>query len=281
MRIGFVPAARLISETEPNGEALIAASLLRELAARGHEVVAYCERADLGIAGVQIRAVSAHGPTAALSRIAFARRVARAAARERFDLVHLLFPLTTADGYTLVNRAPLVCGPINLPWPESARTPRLPARAVNAITDRVERRWHERTLRRAARLLLTGPSSLQAMPASLRDRCVELPFGVDTERFPTSPLPEEPVILFFSVLQERKGIETLVEAMPAVRERIPAARLSSPARTRRGCARASSGARGSWACPSSSLARFGRGARARSTRERACSASRASASPSA
>lgn len=225
MRIAFTPAARLLSETEPNGEALIAVSLLRALAARGHDVLAYCERADVAIDGVEIREISAHAPSVALGRIAFARRIARDVARERIDVVHALFPLTTADGYTLAANAPLVCGPMNVPWPSIPRARRPLQRVAAYATDPVERALHDRTLARAACLLVTGDSSRTAIPATLRDRCVELPFGVDLSRFNATTLPDEPVIVFLSVLSERKGIETLVRAMPAVRARVPRARL--------------------------------------------------------
>lgn len=226
MRIAFVPAARLLSDSEANGESLIAVALLRKLSARGHALVAYCERSTVSIDGVEIREVSARGTTAALGRLAFARRIARDAARGSFDVAHLLFPFTTADGYSLAAGAPLICGPVNLPWPAGAARPRrFAARAAGLFTDRRERRLHDRTLHRAARLLVTGGSSLRAIPDELRNRCVELPFGVDTERFLPSPLPEQPVILFLSVLQQRKGIEVLLRAMPIVLQRVPRARL--------------------------------------------------------
>lgn len=227
MRIAFVPAARLLSETAPNGEALIASSLIRALAARGHEILAYCERSELpSIPGVEVREIAAHGATVGLGRLAFARRIARDAARERYDVAHLLFPFTTADGYTFANGAPLVCGPVNLPWPGgAARVPRLAARLAGSVTDRLERRAHALTLARAARLLVTGRSSLDALPADARDRCVDVPFGVDAEVFRPRPFPDEPTIMFLSVLQRRKGVEVLVRAMPYVLRRVPRARL--------------------------------------------------------
>lgn len=225
MRIGFVPAARLLSETEPNGEALIAVSLLRALAARGHDVVAYCERADLEIEGVEIRQVSARAPTAALSRIVFARRIARDAARERFDVLHSLFPMNTVDGHTGATGAPLVCGPLNVPWPRTVAPARLRGRAATRIFDPMERRMHQHTLERAARLLVVGRSARIALAPHLRDRCVDVPFGVSVERFAPRPMPDEPVILFLAALQERKGIDVLLRAMPAVLRRVPRARL--------------------------------------------------------
>jgi glycosyltransferase involved in cell wall biosynthesis len=220
MRIAFVPAARLLSEREPNGEALIASALLRRLAARGHTPVAYCERADADIPGVDIREISADGPTTALGRVAFARRIARDVARERADVHHVLFPFTTADGYALTHGAPLVCGPVNLPWPAPRRSRPLHARA----TDMLENRYHRRTLARAARILVTGGSSARALRRYAR-ATVNVPFGVDIERFAPQPLPEEPTIVFCAVLSERKGLRVLLESIPLIRQRVPRARI--------------------------------------------------------
>lgn len=228
MRIAFVPAARLLSDTEPNGESLIAINLMRALAARGHDLLAYCEHDRLSrpIPGVEVREMSAAGPTVAAGRLRFARRIAADAARERFDIAHLLFPFNTADGYTLVRNAPLVAGPVNLPWPASvARKQRLAARAANAFTDRLEHLQHARTLRRASRLLMTGRSSIEGLPADVRDKVTEVPFGVDVQRFPATPVPEDPAILFLSVLQPRKGVEVLLRALPYVRSSVPRAHV--------------------------------------------------------
>lgn len=228
MRIAFVPAARLLTDTSADGEGLIASTLLRRLAARGHEIIAYCERAELRapIDGATIHEISAAGASAGLSRLGFARRIARAAAQERFDIAHVLFPFTTGEGYTLTQGVPLVAGPINLPWPMAThRRDRALARLGNTITGRIEERAHARTLQRAARLLVTGPSSRAAIPADLRARCVEVPFGLDLQGFTPQALPEDPTIVFLSVLSERKGVEFLLRAMPAVLARVPRARL--------------------------------------------------------
>lgn len=228
MKIAFVPAARLLSDRRPNGEALIAEGILRRLAARGHEITAYCERADLErpIPGVEIVEVSAAAPTAALSRIAFARRIARDAATRRFDVAHLLFPLSTDDGYAFVRGAPLVCGPMFVSWPAAvAARRRAAARAAAVLFDRAERVLHARTFAAAARLLVTGAPARVRIPARFAGKVDEVPFGIDPARFAAGPLPDEPMILFYSVLQPRKGIDVLLRAMPFVLERVPRARL--------------------------------------------------------
>jgi glycosyltransferase involved in cell wall biosynthesis len=227
MRIAFVPAARLLAEHEPNGEALIATSMIRAIAARGHEVLAYCERSLLEpIPGVEVREVPVTGPTVAGARRRFARAIASDIASERIDVAHLLFPFNTEDGYTFVRSAPLVAGPINLAWPPGtgARTSGV-RRMVASAGARMERRAHARTLAAATRLLVTGDSSRKGLPEHVHERCSTVPFGVDTLRFLPRPLPERPTILFPSVLQHRKGIETLIRAMERVMHCIPRAHL--------------------------------------------------------
>ncbi|MCA1830996.1 MAG: glycosyltransferase family 4 protein, partial [Actinobacteria bacterium] len=179
----------------------------------------------VSIEGVDIREIAAGGATTGLGRLGFARRIARDVARERFDVLHLLFPFTTDDGYTLADGAPLVCGPINVAWPSSRRAGSLPARAAGAVTDVLEGRRHAQTLQRAARLLVVGQSARTRIAPSLRDKIVDIPFGVDVERFTPSSLPEEPVVLFSSVLQQRKGVEVLVRALHLLTQRIPRARV--------------------------------------------------------
>ena len=53
-----------------------------------------------------------------------------------------------------------------------------------------------------------------------------IPSGVDTEWFSPSPLPEgPPTVLFVGRFVEKKGIDVLVQAWPAVKAAVPAARL--------------------------------------------------------
>lgn len=227
MRIAFAPAARLLSETQPNGEALIASTLLRAVAARGHQVLAYCERSELpAIDGVEVREVPVEGASVGLARLNWARAIARDLERERIDIAHVLFPFDTAGGYCFVRSAPVVAGPINLPWPH---TPKLGgsglARAFGALVGRRERRAHARTLEAAGALLVTGASARDALDQRLHERCHEVPFGVDVQRFLPRPLPAEPTIVFASAILQHKGIEVLIRAMPAVMRAIPRARL--------------------------------------------------------
>lgn len=234
MRIAFVPAARVIGDDLPNGEALAAIGVLRELAARGHELLVYCERAQLSspIPNATIIEVSADGPTVAAGRVAFADRISRDLARRHadraIDLAHLLLPITVDEGYapTLPAGVPLVIGPVTGSWPRAASSsPRLAARAAGLLTEPVERRRHRRTLRAARAILVATTDAANGLPQELRERFVPCSPGVIASRFTPGPLPLEPVIGFLSVLQTRKGIEVLLAALPSIRARVPRVKL--------------------------------------------------------
>lgn len=225
----LIVSAGIVSDRRPHGEALIAHNILSRLGKRGHDVVAYCTDYDDPIEGVTLKRISAHAPGAALSRLAFSRRAAKAARHETADVHHLLLPLTTDQGYTIAEGAPLVVGPLMLPWPAGDGGAKPRNRAVSAVVratlPRYEAMLHARTMRRADTLLVTCAPAMNAIDQDLRARCVEVPYGVDTTRFTASPVPMDPTVLFYSVLLPRKGFGTLLRAFPMVRARIPNAKL--------------------------------------------------------
>jgi glycosyltransferase involved in cell wall biosynthesis len=234
MRIAFVPAARVIGDDLPNGEALAAMGVLRELASRGHELLIYCERSEIRepIPNATIIEISAEGTTAAAGRIAFSDRIGRDLAKRHaekpVEVAHLLLPITVDEGYApaLPAGVPLVIGPVTGSWPRAASSsPRLAARAAGLLTDPVEKRRHRKTLRSARSILVATSDAANQLPQELRDRFVPCSPGVVADRFAPEPLPDEPNIGFLSVLQHRKGVHILLEAFPTVRERVPRARL--------------------------------------------------------
>jgi glycosyltransferase involved in cell wall biosynthesis len=58
-----------------------------------------------------------------------------------------------------------------------------------------------------------------------RSRIHVIPSGVDLTLFEPTPLPETPVVAFVGRLVEKKGLDVLMTAWPAVRAAVPRARL--------------------------------------------------------
>ena len=58
------------------------------------------------------------------------------------------------------------------------------------------------------------------------DRVHVIPSGVDTSWFTPSPLPVQPEVAFVGRLVEKKGLDVLLEAWPAVRAGVPGANLT-------------------------------------------------------
>ena len=107
-------------------------------------------------------------------------------------------------------------------------------RAVRSSTSAASRLWPLRRalLRRARYLVAQTPAAaaeLEAVIGEERLAVVPTPVG----RVAAPPLSGEPRVLFTGRLTGQKGLEGLVEAWPAVLERIPAARLDDR-RQRRG-----------------------------------------------
>jgi glycosyltransferase involved in cell wall biosynthesis len=89
-------------------------------------------------------------------------------------------------------------------------------------------------VQRSYSMLIRNAGLLFVHTESIRDRLIELehppapvvvvPHGVSPPRF--HPLPATPTLLLFGRVSRYKGVETLLEAMPRVWERVPAARLT-------------------------------------------------------
>ena len=58
------------------------------------------------------------------------------------------------------------------------------------------------------------------------DRIQVVPAGIDTTFFTPSPLPDAPEVTFVGRLVEKKGVDVLLRAWPAVVDAVPAARLT-------------------------------------------------------
>jgi glycosyltransferase involved in cell wall biosynthesis len=224
MRIVFPSSAEYLTAATGNGEGLIAWELLNELAARGHEVVAYVRECDpqLPPAPFEIVEIPRSGPEF-LDPFVHPRAVRRALGTRRFDVAHWLFP-NAAPGFTGLGRLPLVVGPLVQPW---AAKPRWwPAGHTAArLTAPLLRRRATRLGAGAAAVLAVDEQAARLLPGAPKERVHRLPFGVRMERFECSPLPARPTILFLGSIAASKGVLTLIGAMPEVLRQVPQARL--------------------------------------------------------
>ncbi len=82
-------------------------------------------------------------------------------------------------------------------------------------------------LRRADGIRTISGYTTGLVRAAGREPDAEFPAYMDLEPFlgPPAPLPETPTVLFVGVLERYKAIDVLAAAWPAVRERVPDARL--------------------------------------------------------
>lgn len=146
--------------------------------------------------------------------------VLRAAASgpQRPDIFHLMFPYPWGEVSWLMAGAP---GPAVLTYHSDIVRQRFLGAAYRPILRRV--------LERVDRILVGSPPMIanSASLAPFADKCVVVPFGIDTERF--APVPdvlaraaqlraahERPVVLFVGRLIYYKGVDVLVDAMASV-----------------------------------------------------------------
>ena len=238
----FVPhCSDLLTDHLPHGDGLIAHGFITNLARRGHRLHVAARRVELREPlhqNITLHEIPVAATGLVFSRLEYMIRV-RALLNKlkkchRFDLVHQLNPVFTGISLSLVRSdLPLVLGTYVARWPDDP----------DSLTSR--QGWSGRLLglgrslisllqqRQADVLLLTTPAACNRLP-QVQDVCERiqfLPHGIDSEFF--SPAPDwhsseslqadqqHLSILFFANVVERKGIFTLLEALPALAEEFP------------------------------------------------------------
>jgi glycosyltransferase involved in cell wall biosynthesis len=162
-----------------------------------------------------------------------AAKLLRSRGASSWDVVHCPTPVTTAAPTRLSRLGlPVVLGPLNsgLGLPEGFRSVMradagwlYPVRHFARIVDALVG-----STRRAAAILVATKSTLSAVPARYRERCVQmLENGVELSRFTAVPWPEPPGegrplrVLFVGRLVPFKCVDYLLEAVSRVKGVVP------------------------------------------------------------
>ena len=142
------------------------------------------------------------------------------AANGKFDLVQACEWDAEALVYSLRPAAPLVT---RLATPhylvQSANGAEWPKRLRSALTSRMERTQARRSRRVISPTHTLAKAVAQRWGIDLESIDI-VPTGIDPPQVSTAPLPsflaEPPYILYFGRLEVRKGVDTLIDALPAV-----------------------------------------------------------------
>ncbi len=232
MRIAMVsehasPLACITGE-DAGGQNVHVAELAGALARRGHEVVVYTRRTDTTTPdrvffapGVQVEHIRA-GPAAPLGKDLlpphmpeFGRRLARAWARERPDVVHAHFWMSGMAGIPAAEE-------LDLPLLQTFHALGTVKRRFQGAADTSppERCAVELAVARRSTLVVATSQEEKrelmgwGLPA---ERVAVVPCGVDTARFspggPVDPWGEEARVLSLGRLVPRKGVDTVIRAM--------------------------------------------------------------------
>lgn len=243
MRVLFSAASELLTDHEPHGEGLICHGILTHLARRGLDLVAFTPRAALRHpleGGTRVLIPPSSTPFASLRWWRYqweSRRLARSALVGHVDVVNHAMPFYIDTHFSLVDVAPLVVGPMFLPWPAGEPMLDAPMRSrrrfgragqlTKAILASLDRHLYLRTLARSARILVTVERLRPLLPPEVREKALVVPGGVNCEEFrPAENAGDSgPQILFLANLIKRKGLEYLLQAMPEVLRHEPRATL--------------------------------------------------------
>jgi glycosyltransferase involved in cell wall biosynthesis len=136
--------------------------------------------------------------------------------------------------FSFLSNAPLVLGPLSLPWMledneiESPHFNNNPAKKLaKGVLEKISQRRYYRTLNRAQSILVAVGAMHNSLPLQLQEKSKLVPFGVNTDQFePSDNQGPKPTILFLANLLKRKGLRFLLEAMPSVIQNIPDVKLN-------------------------------------------------------
>ena len=245
----IVHPSDLLTDHLPNGDGLVAYGFIHELAARGYRLHIATRKTALREVlpeNATLHSLPSRFANPALDRLAYMRSARRLLQRlrraEQIDLVHQMNPVFAGLSLGLLGSGlPLVLGTFVARWPGGEVTDAGRSRLSKACQGAA--RWVVEFAQQlhASKLLVTTPAALNriAMPPFVRDKVVMLRHGIDEKLFCPEPCLEEcgvPSILFYSHLDQRKGVFVLIEAFREVLRYVPTCRLVlvGPRRARNG-----------------------------------------------
>jgi len=239
LSIFVLHASDLLTDHQPHGDGLAAFGFVSRLAERGH---------TLHVAAPEIALRSPQSPNlrlhpiktffsgTILHRLEYMLRsrllLNRLRRAEQIDVIHQLNPVNKGLSLAMIGAGlPVVLGVIVPRWPDDAEAVSLNwwQRSREAIKHWIKNRLLTLQQWQSSALLLATPAARSNLHRAeqVENKIIQLPLGVDAERFaPAESEPEELNILFLANLWRRKGIFTLLEAFTEVVGHFPNCRLT-------------------------------------------------------
>lgn len=232
LRIFIAHPSALLTDHLSNGDGLVAFSLVRRLAERGHEIHVAAQHVNLRHPvppTLHIHGLTPRGDgTSTVDRLTFMFRMRLLFERLRrpreFDIVHQMNPVFTGLSLSLLGiDTPLVLGAYVPKWEQDADHVTLGERKA-ALWDRVSAQVARLQQAQAAGILIASPQAMSRIstPDRHRNRIYEVPHGIDLSQFvERTRVPERPSILFLAAVARKKGVVTLIEAFRQVVAAVP------------------------------------------------------------
>lgn len=249
MNILISSSSFLFTDTEGVGEGIFAYEIVKRLHKRGHKLVIFAPKFKLFDNNIKnliipfnidlFPAISELREQAGWHYFAYksfemAKRIIK---EKNIDIIHHLAPSFTGM-YSLMPllKKPFVYGPIPLEHrnidfeTEFVKTYEPPTDIEKEITDSLgvlSRDQYQKTLSMADKIVVQLPSVRNYLPKSIREKCIPIPLGVDTQLFcpPLKNHQHRDLILSIGHMTAIKGFYYLIKAMVSVIKERPQVQL--------------------------------------------------------
>lgn len=235
--IFILHASDMLTDCRAHGDGLIANAFIRRLAQQGHRLhvaVNGCEIKEPFPGNVTLHKIETGANTTGfVARVKFAlgaHRLLKQLVQEgEVDIVHQLNPVVTGLSLPFWNcPRPLVLGPYVPDWPLILYNGRLePPRPRDRLKIWIKHELCQLQHRIASGIILSTPAAFEKIRNRRRNRSKVhvIPYGVDADRFSSTPLPEQKTILFVGLIMQHKGVFVLLDAFRQVLRAFPECKL--------------------------------------------------------